>query len=111
MPAAARKVALTDRSVKALKPAPAGKRTVVWDSLMPGMAVRVTARGHISFVAVLRRPGQAQPTWTVLGAYPIMTLAEARAAARDALTSLAKGQDPRAVAEERCRADEEAARH
>jgi hypothetical protein len=39
---AARKVGLTDRSLQALKPAPASRRVTVWDSLMPGLAVRVT---------------------------------------------------------------------
>lgn len=95
MPAAVRKVALTDRSLKALKPAPGGKRTTVWDAMMPGLAVRVTDKGRLSFVAVRRRPGQAQPTWNTLGEYPAMSLAEARRVARDALGDLAAGKDPR----------------
>ena len=33
---AARKIALTDHSLKALKRAPKGKRETVWDALIPG---------------------------------------------------------------------------
>src|SRR4051812_2348857 len=108
MPAAARKVNLTDRSLQALKPAPQGQRAIVWDALMPGMAVRVTAKGRRVFYAVRRRAGAVQPTWVSLGAYPAVTLAEARAKARDALSALVEGQDPASLAKRR--AAEEAER-
>src|SRR6266851_4771572 len=51
MPAPARKVALTDKFLKALKPAPAGKRVTIWDAMMPNLAVRITDKGSVSFVA------------------------------------------------------------
>lgn len=54
MPAAARKVAFTDKSLKALKPGLAGKRATIWDALKPGLAVRVTDKGKRSFVVVRR---------------------------------------------------------
>jgi integrase len=107
MPAAARKIALTDRSLKALRPAPDGRRITVWDALMPGMAVLVSGKGKRSFYAVKRRAGAASPTWTLLGRYPVVTLAEARAKAREALAALAEGHDPaerRREAERRRRA-------
>jgi hypothetical protein len=107
MPAAARKIALTDRSLQALKP---GKRAMVWDGIQPNLAVRITDKGRRSFVVVRRRPGQAQPTWTTLGQYPTMSLADARKAAREALAQLAEGKDPRQAREEKRRADEEAVR-
>ncbi len=107
---AARKVGLTDRSLRALKRAPKGKRETVWDALMPGLAVRVTDRGKRSFYAVRRRAGQAQPTWVLLGAYPVVTLAEARARAREALGALGEGKDPAALAEAERRAEAEAER-
>ena len=47
MPAAARKIALTDRSLQSLKPT--GERSVIWDALLPGHAVRLSARGKRSF--------------------------------------------------------------
>ena len=110
MPAAARKVALTDRSLKAMRPAPAGKRVTVWDGIQPNLAVRVTDKGRRSFVVVRRRPGDAQPTWATLGEYPTLGLAEARKAAREALSSLAEGKVPRQAREEKRRAAEEADR-
>ena len=57
MPVVARKIALTDRSLRALKAAPDGRRQAIWDSLMPGMVVRVSALGKRSFYAVKRRAG------------------------------------------------------
>src|SRR5579864_4681518 len=98
---AARKIALTDRSLKALKPDPEGARQTVWDALMPGLAVRVSALGKRSFYAVKRRAGETQPTWVLLGAYPVMTLGEAREAAREALTALMAGEHPKKLAEEK----------
>jgi len=109
MPAAARKVALTDRSLKALKPAPFGKRLMVWDGIQPNLAVRVTDKGRRSFVVVARLPGAPQPTWTVLGQYPTVSLADARKAAREALGALAEGKRPSEVLEQKRR--DAAARH
>jgi integrase len=105
MPAATRKIALTDRSMQALRPAPDGSRATVWDARMPGMAVRVSGKGKRSFYVVKRRAGQAQPTWVLLGAYPKMTLAEARAEAPEALGALMDGQDPATLTEAKRRAE------
>jgi integrase len=98
-----RKVALTDRSLLAMKPAPAGKRLTIWDARMPGLAVRITDKGKRSFYAVRRRAGVDTPSWVSLGAYPVVTLAEARAKAREALGALMEGKDPAVVAEEKRR--------
>jgi integrase len=110
MPAAARKVALTDKSLQALKSAPQGKRVIVWDAIMPNMAVRVGTKGRLAFYAVRRRKGDPQPTWTKLGEYPIMKLGEAREAARAAVAALMAGDDPAEIAEARRRAEAEAKR-
>jgi integrase len=110
MPAATRKIVLTDRAMQALKPAPAGKRVTVWDAAQPGMAVQVGARGRPTFFAVRRLPGAAQPTWRKLGEYPTLTLAEAREAVRGALIALMAGQDPAALLAAKRKA-EAAARH
>src|SRR6516162_5429997 len=88
MPAAARKIALTDRSLQSLKPT--GERSVIWDALLPGHAVRLSARGKRSFYAVKRRLGQPQPTWVLLGAYPELSLADSRAKAREMLGAVAE---------------------
>jgi integrase len=108
--AAKRRATLTDRAVKALKPAAPGRRDMVWDAVVPNLAVRVTERGHKSFVVVRRRPGDARPIWSVLGAYnpdaeagTAGTLADARAKAKDALAVITGGQHPREIEEERRR--------
>ena len=46
---------LTDRTLRALKPAPAGKRVVVWDAALPSFGVRVTDTGKASFFVMRRR--------------------------------------------------------
>jgi hypothetical protein len=58
---AALKRDLTDRAIKALKPAPPGKRPIEWDAQVCGLGVRVTDKGHKSFVLVTRFPGARQP--------------------------------------------------
>lgn len=105
---AARKIALTDRSLQALRPPPDSSRSTVWDALMPGMAVRISSKGKRSFYAVKRRAGHRQPTWVLLGVYPVVTLAEARSKAREALSALLAGEDPATLAEAQRRAREEA---
>jgi hypothetical protein len=48
---------LTDRSVKSLPPAEPGKRYIIMDAEAPGLGVRVTDKGHVSFVYAGRFPG------------------------------------------------------
>ena len=85
---------LTDRTINALKPAPEGKRRIVWDALVPGLGVRVTERGVKTFVLVTRYPGSANPAPRSLGVYGAITLEAARAKARDWLSLIAGGIDP-----------------
>lgn len=54
--------ALTDRTLKALKPAPAGKRYERRDDLVTGLLVRVTETGKRTFMLQTRYPGSQQPT-------------------------------------------------
>jgi integrase len=110
MRAAARKIALTDRLLQALQRAPGGGRTIVWDTLLPGLAVRVSGKGKRSFYAVRRRAGETQPSWVWVGAYPVTTLAQAREKAREALAALIEGHDPASLQEAKRRAREEAER-
>lgn len=92
---------LTDRTLKALKPAGAGKRYDVWDAVVPGLGVRVgdkaNARGkaaQIGFVLAARFPGSANPTRRKLGGYGELTLQEAREKARHWLDRIERGIDP-----------------
>src|SRR5438309_7378582 len=52
---------LTDRTLQALKPAEPGKRYTVWDTESSALGVRVTDRGHASFIVMRRRPGDINP--------------------------------------------------
>jgi integrase len=100
-----KKVVLTDRALKALNPAPAGKRYIVWDAQQPHLGVRVTQTGARSFVVIRRRPGERHPDTHVLGSYPALTLKAARKAAPKILSTFAEGKRPREVQAELQRAE------
>jgi hypothetical protein len=84
---------LTDRSIAALKPR--AKRYEVWDEIVSGLGVRVD-RARKSFVVVKRFPGAGYPTRRTIGHYGVISLAEARHAARKMTSLIAKGIDPAA---------------
>jgi len=90
---------LTDRAIRALPPAATGKRRLVWDALVPGLAVRVTDRGQRSFVLVTRYPGSRHPAPRALGAVGAISLEDARSRARDWLKLISAGIDPAQAAE------------
>ena len=99
---------LTDRTLKALKAAEKGKRYDVADSVVPGLAVRVTQTGRVTFNLVARYPGSKNPTRRALGEYGAITLDQARDKARNWLEMLKKGVDPSAAEEEQRREAERA---
>src|SRR5271170_7336545 len=74
---------LTDRGIQALKPAAPGKRSLVWDAIVPGLGVRVTDQGVRTFVLVTRYPGRRSPAPRSLGTYGAITLEAARIKARE----------------------------
>ncbi len=84
---------LTDVALRKLPPPASGSREV-WDGRLPGFGVRVSAGGTKSFILLYRANGR--PRRLTLGRYPVLSLAEARKAAQEALTSIAKGDDPAA---------------
>jgi integrase len=86
------KTALTDRAIKAMKPA--AKPYDKHDAVVPGMALRVLPSGVKSFVLVARFPGSSNPTRRSLGQYGELTLEAARAKARQWLELVARGIDP-----------------
>jgi integrase len=90
---------LTDRAIRAFKPAASGKRYIESDAQVSGFGVRVTDKGHKSFVLVTRYPGATQPAPRAIGDYPTMDLAEARRIAREWRDDIAKGIDPKDKAE------------
>ena len=90
----ARKV-LTDRILKTLKPAPDGKPCDVMDALVPGFGVRVFASGRRTFILIRRYPGSRNPTRRAVGEYGALTLEDARIKARNWITLIDKGVDPK----------------
>jgi integrase len=91
----ARRAVFTDRYLKSLKPASAGKRIVHWDAARPSFGCRVTDRGVVSFFVMRRMRGKPQPVRVVLGRYPEIGLAQARKLATAALSELVSGVHPR----------------
>ena len=98
---------LTDRLLKAIKPAPQGKRRLIWDAQIPGFGIRVTDRSHAAnigaFVLVVRYPGKTDPAPRRIGVYPGMPLAQAREIARNWRSLVAQGVDPKVEQEEQDR--------
>jgi integrase len=92
---------LTERAISTTKPADAGKRRLLWDAIVPGLALRVTDRGAKSFVLVTRYPGAPHPAPRSLGGYGAVSLEDARVKARAWLALIAKGIDPAAAEVER----------
>ena len=86
------KKALTDRDLKALKPAQAGRRYVVLDTVVPGFGIRVTGHGRRTFVLIARYPGSSNPTRRALGEYAPLSPADLKEAERAHSTAL--GTEP-----------------
>lgn len=92
--------ALTDRTLKALKPAPPGGRYDIFDAVVPAMGVRVTDKGKRTFILLGRFPPSRNPTRRALGEYPALELAVAREKARQWLDLIGRGIDPAAALED-----------
>src|SRR5262245_50884271 len=90
---------LTVKFIANPPPPPAGLRHhYFWDDLVPGLGLRVSAKGHSSYVVYRRWPGtKGAPTRRSLGSTKHVPLAEARSRARDWLTQAANGRDPLAA--------------
>src|SRR5262245_5460993 len=88
---------LTDKSAKALK-APAsmkatGARVEAPDGLIPGLSLVAHPTGRKVW-ALRYRPKGGKLVKLTLGAFPVLGVAEAREAAREALIEVGHGQDP-----------------
>jgi integrase len=96
---------LTDRYLRSLKGGKEGKPYDIRDSEIRGLRVRVMPSGERTFVLLARFQHGADPTRRALGAYPAVSLAEAREKARKWRELIKRGIDP-AQEEERERAAE-----
>jgi integrase len=99
------KAMLTDRALKAMKPAAPGTRKMIWDSAVPSFGARVSEHGKITFIVLRRLPGTKQALRRMIGQYPIMPLAEAREAALQTLREIERGIDPKKRKDTECRAE------
>jgi integrase len=100
---------LTDRFIRALKPAAPGKRYDVFDTNVPGFGIRVSddldksrpgKAGRISFILYSRFPASPNPTRRKLGSFGTLTLKEARDKAIAWGALIHQGIDPAAAEEE-----------
>ncbi len=82
---------LTSVGVERLKP-PASGRVDYADAVLPGLHLRVTEKCHKSWSVVYRINGKQRRM--TLGSYPRLDLIDARAAAREALQAVERGEDP-----------------
>jgi len=96
---------LTDRTLKALKPAPSGQRYEVMDADVRGLGIRVTDKGQRSFILIARYPGSDNPARRTLGDYPTLTLEKARTKARHWRELIGQGIDPKVEEESLRRAE------
>ena len=83
---------LSDRAIAQLRPT--GKQTFYWDTALTGLAVLVSAHTDVK---TYMAKGQLNGRGVVksLGKTNVMTLTEARQAARELLRDLGAGIDPR----------------
>jgi integrase len=98
---------LTDRFLAAFRVEPGRKDRMVFDSMSPGLGVRVTARGTRTFIVQWTDPATRRKVREPLGVWGNLTIEQAREAARARLGAVAKGIDPKA---ERMRRRKEAER-
>jgi integrase len=90
------RLALTIQRIQQAR-CPAGKaKDHIWDSMQPGLALRVYATGRKTFVAFYRvGSGRKAPQrWDLIGDAGAISLKDARDAARAKLGAVAKGADP-----------------
>jgi len=85
---------LTAEMIEKLK-APATGRLEIFDSIVPAMALRVTAAGAKSFVVRARVKGQPEPIRVTIGDATAVKLSAARQEASDLLKVCRAGTDPR----------------
>jgi len=86
---------LTDKFIRSLKPAPAGKRVDYWDTKFDGFGLRVSDTGGKTYVLYRRWPPSNVPARRRIGSADEITLADARGIAAEWVRQIALGKDPK----------------
>jgi hypothetical protein len=89
---------LTEKAIERLKVKP--KSYTVWDAKQTGLGIIVRPTGKKSWRLQLTYPGGRGQSKRLLGRYPAMSLADARAKAAEWYGFVRAGRDPRDVEEE-----------
>src|SRR5579883_3269362 len=97
-----------------MKPAPAGKRPIIWDTMVPHMGVRITDKGAKTFVVIRRlAKGDEHPLRVTIGPFSEYaepggqgSLAWARVRAKEALEAITQGKHPKELEDERRREEQ-----
>jgi integrase len=84
---------ITDKVLEKVDPTKSlSRRLEIWDTYLPGFGYRATQQGRGSFFVMFRLNGQRRRM--TLGRYPVVSLAAARTAGKEALTLANEGIDP-----------------
>ena len=95
-------VNLTATGIDRAKP-PKSDRRELWDTVVPGLHVRITERGTKTYAVMTRLYGKQFRM--ALGRHGVISLAEARQKARNVLSLAQDGTDPRQSSSYSRRAD------
>src|ERR1700692_4977407 len=87
---------LTDNLLLTLTVQNGRKDRLVFDTVSPGLGVRVTAKGTRTFLAQWTDPATRRKVREPLGVWGGITIEQAREAARARLGAVARGIDPTA---------------
>ncbi|MBF0371030.1 MAG: tyrosine-type recombinase/integrase [Magnetococcales bacterium] len=90
-----KRINFTKRALQALTPPAKGKRSYVYDTKTPGLAVSVTPAGTKSFF--VHRKIEGRPERIVLGRFPDISVENARAMAARTVGQIAEGKNPAAM--------------
>ena len=93
------KLKLTDAAIRALSLPEGRADMLVWDAMVPGLALRI-GRQRRAWTYVFRPRGGGAPQKLGLGAWPAVTVAAARQAAQIEAGRVARGEDPAAALRE-----------
>jgi integrase len=87
------RINFTVAALKALPPAPPGKRVTYHDLRLPGFQLRIGPTGKIQF-SVFKRTKNGGPERITLGNFPVMSIEQGRTQAFQILNAVAQGLNP-----------------